>query len=234
MQVHVYIGFSSGYVVEGNRLHGDPCIFRSLYAQLKMDLSTEEGDSGVCYDSFTVFTPLPMPPSLLAESSDLHGLGPIFRMAQSPYVEAQLEAVKNLCDLSNEDSIRAQMGALGCISVLMELLRSSPSEWVQQLALLTLANLSDCMECHNRIIECGIPAMLLGLCCDGNYKTAEVRVLAAYILSNICGQEAALVAGVIGSQELEAWLPTVDALTDDRVRLHCERARDCLAQCVCV
>jgi hypothetical protein len=229
MQVHIYAGFSNGYVIEGNRLQGDSSLFRSLYSQLKMDLSTEEGDSGVCYDSFTVFTPLPMPPSLLAESSDLHGLGPIFRMAQSPYVEAQLEAVKNLCDLSNEDSIRAQMGALGCISVLVELLRSSQSEWVQQHALLTLANLSDCSECHNAIVECGITSTLLNLCRDGDYQTAEIRVLGAYILANVCSQNAVKVASMIGAQALGAWLPTVDNLIDERVRLHSSRARDLLS-----
>lgn len=232
MQVHIYAGFSNGYVVEGNRLQGDSSLFRSLYSQLKMELSTEDGDNGVCYDSFTVFTPLPMPPALLPESSDLHGLGPLFRMAQSPYVESQLEAVKSLYDLSNEEGLRVQMASLGCVSVLVDLLHVSQSEWVQQYALLTLANFSDSRECLKIIVESNVLVTLLSLCCDGSYQTAEIRMLGAYILANVCGHNAALVVDSIGQNVLGAWLPTVNNLKDDRVRLHCARAKDNLIVCL--
>jgi hypothetical protein len=232
-QVHVYAGFSSGYVVEGNRVSGDSCVFRSMYSQLKTELALEE-DNGVCYDSFTVFTPIPNPPALLATSSDLHGLGPIFRMAQSQFAESQLEAARTLCELSNDESMRLQMVTLGCVQVLMELLSVGHSEWVQQHALLALANLSDCCECRYAFFEIGAALMpvILGLCCDGSYHTAEVRKLGAYILANVSSHAATSVASLIGTQSLATWMPTVDMICDERVRLHSSRARDNLSVCV--
>lgn len=230
LQIHIYAGFTSGYVLEGNRLNGDSPLFRSLYCQLKSDLSTEEE---VCYDSFTVFTPLPAPIELLTASSDLHGLGPVFRMAQSPYVEAQLEAARALSEYSNEEGMRSQMVHLGCIPVLMELLSNShSSEWVQQHALMAIANLSDCCECHVAIIESGLVPTLLNLCCDGTYQTSEIRVLGAYILANLSSYAATEVTTLIGAPALAAWCSTVDHLNDERVRLHSCRARDNLVVCV--
>jgi len=247
--VHVYAGFSSGYVVEGNRLNGDSALFRSLYSTLKMDLAPEDVvpgvGGGVSYDSFTVFTPLPAPFAFLPASTDLHGLGPIFRMAQSPYQEAKLEAARTLCEYSAEEGMRLQLVQLGCIPVLMDLLQcansslqnvlthSAAAEWLQQHALMALANLSDgCCKCKKSIIESGIAASLLNLCCDGTYQTAEIRMLGAYILANITGHCGATVASTIGSQALTSWFATVDKLTDERVRLHSSRARDNLIVCI--
>jgi hypothetical protein len=228
-QVHIYAGFVNGFVVESNRLAGDSSSFHSLFAQLKTDVS-EDGSRGVCYDSFTVFTPLPTPYELLESSTDLHGLRPIIRMAQSEFVDAQLEASRTLCQLSNEESLRSQLVELGCVPVLIELLSNGQSEWVQQHALLALANLSDCCDCRQALLSTGtvlIP-MLLGLCCDGTYHTAEVRVLGAYIFAILCNHYVAVVAACIGRDALETFIMSVDGLVDERVRLHASRARDCL------
>lgn len=211
-------------------MNGDSSLFRSLYGQVKAELSTEDNDAEVCYDSFTVFTPLPAPLELLSDDSDVNGLGPIFRMAQSPYVEAQMDAAKTLCEYSSEESIRAEMVRLGCIPVLMQLLSNAhSSDWVQQHALLAIANLSDCCDCHSAIVDSGLVPVLLNLCRDGTFETAEIRVLGAYILANLSeGQHVVQVASLLAGAALTAWAAGADNLMDERVRLHSQRVRESL------
>jgi hypothetical protein len=179
------------------------------------------------YDSFSVYTPLPSAPSLLAESSDAFGLGPIFRMAEEPFLESKVEASRTLCDLSVDESLRSQLCEAGCVPVLRDLI-SCDSQWAQHHAIASLANLSENPQCQESIIEAGVLPVLLSLAVNGSYQSAELRRLAVYVLANVSSSLATRVVTELGKTELSTWSTTVESLADERLRIHAIRARDSL------
>jgi hypothetical protein len=185
------------------------------------------------YDSFSVFTPLLAPPSMLPESADKQGLGPIFRMARSPFVDAQVEAARTLADLTAEESIQPALCEEGTVELLRDLLSSSCSEWAQHHAAVALANLSDCRQCQRAIIDSGVLPVLLSLAVDGPYQSAEIRRLAVFVLANVSSLMAEQVLKSLGhvaghahsAPALVSWMSGVDGIVDDRVKFHAVRAK---------
>lgn len=228
LQLHVYTGFTSGHIVEANKLNGDSSLFRSVYSQVKSELLAGSDELSFDYDSSTVFTPLPIPPSILTENPDTFGLGPIFRMAQSQFLESQTEASRTLCDLSMEESLRQSLCESGCVPILRELLLST-SEWAQHHATVALANLSDCWECQEYIVNGNVLPILLNLGSDGAYQYSEIRILAVYILANVSSRLASQVIAAMGRGEVNTWVTAVDGFADERLKLHGVRAREALA-----
>jgi hypothetical protein len=188
---------------------------------MKSDLDASDGFE---YDSSTVFTPLPMPTCILSESNDTCGLGPIFRMAESQFIDSQLEASRTLCDLSADENMRESMCELGVVSVLRQLLASS-NDWVRCHAAVALANLSDSWTCHESIIEGDVLPLLLHLGLDGHYQCHEIRVLAVYVLANVSSSCASAVISTVGQAAVCDWFRTIDEdNTDERLKLHAHRA----------
>jgi len=225
-QFHIYSN-SREYIVEGNKLMGDSALFRSLYSQLKSSvLALNATETFNEYDSFAVFTPLPTPPALLVDCADSQGLGPILRMAQQPFMEAQVEAARSLCDLSVEVELRPQMCEMGCVEVLRDLIAHSSSEWAQQHAIACIANLSEVPACHGSIIASGVVSVLLSLAVDGPYQSAELRRLAVFIIANLSANVAQHLVNALGPREVSGWVNTVDSLVDERLRIHAIRARE--------
>jgi hypothetical protein len=176
-------------------------LFRNLYSQLKSEINASDEFE---YDSGTVFTPLPMPTCILSDSTDTCGLGPIFRMAQSQFIDSQMEASRTLCDLSADENMRESLCQLGCMPVLKQLLEC-PCEWVQHHAAVALANLSDSWTCHEHIIQADILPVLLALGREGHYQYKELRVLAVYILANVSSSCASVVIQRIGPETVASW-----------------------------
>ena len=228
LQISIYEGFREGYLIELHRLNGDSSLFRSLYLQIKADLIPSLDEISSAYDSFTVFTPLPCPPSILPYSDDLQGLGPIARMATSPLADSQLEAARTLCELSADEDMRVHLAALGFVDVLMQVFERSDSWWAQQHAMVALANLSDHTDCLPSLLPLAVLPML-NLLSTTDFESSHLRILAAYILANLCAAFASEVVQIASENVLRAWLSRVMCTdADDGLRLHSMRAWESL------
>ena len=157
----------------------------------------------------------------------------IFRMAKEPTMEAQLEASRMLCDLT-ADSAGRQYAVVenGCLVVLKDLIDHSVSEWAKQHAMFALANLSDAKVFEGDIIRAGLLPLLLKYATDGPFNTAEMRRSAVHILATLCDGYSSEVAKALGKASLSTWMSSVDAIKDDKLKLHASRARTQLTKAV--
>ena len=163
------------------------------------------------YDSFAVFTPVAIPQCILPDNDDFGGLGPIFRMAKGPNVEAQVEGARCLCDLSTEEGMRQPLCKHGGLDVLQQLL-SVDNEWAVHHAAIALANLSEDVACHENIINTKLLPLLSTLGLKKEFQFIELRLLSIHILSNLMSRHRAKVISAVGLPCIENWL-TYDAST---------------------
>ena len=83
----------------------------------------------------------------LSDEDIVSSLRSIIEMANEPFMEAQLEAARMLCDLSQHEDMQQALRESGGIEVLVRLLNHG-FEWCRQHAVLALANLSSAQCCQ--------------------------------------------------------------------------------------
>lgn len=77
----------------------------------------------------------------------INALKPILSMAMSEHLDARVEAVKMICDLSGQLDLQSSLCAAGCIEILMELMTVEYG-YCCQYAVCALANLSSSRSCQ--------------------------------------------------------------------------------------
>lgn len=90
--------------------------------------------------------PLPAAEQLPMEDA-INALKPILSMAMSEHMDARVEAVKMICDLSGQLDLQSSLCAAGCIEILMELMTVEYG-YCCQFAMCALANLSSSRSCQ--------------------------------------------------------------------------------------
>lgn len=222
-QICIYSDFSSGYIIEMHRLSGCGITCQHLFHEVVDALN---GQSCRADDVFSAVAPLQAVEPLSDEEA-LAALEPLIEMASEANVEAQLEAARMLCDLSENEGMEFGLLQSGGIQALVSLLARG-SEMTRQHAVLALANLSSSQHCQEAIIDAGVLPVLICLATDGPYSSAGMRREGARLLANLSDRLAARVVAVLGRDMVCKWMAGVDTLTDASLRVHALRARSSL------
>jgi len=225
-----------GYLVEAQRLHKDSCgfTFKTVFNAIKRsidqtylsptstvdlsDISHSAAIDGIDFSSIELSTCSQLTDGEIAES-----IRQVLDMAREKSEQAQLEACRILCDLSDEPEIRQRMADTDCVKTLVDVLKCN-RVLVQQHAVLALAQLSSCQKCVTAIIDAGAMPSLLSLACNGPYFTAAMRRESARIIANVAREKAAEAAMAVGQTELDAWSSRISDLNDVVIRERSQRA----------
>jgi len=240
MQVAIYSTDDQGvHIIECNRLSGDHGPFNEAYRGLKSAfvVVVEQPSlrrQSTIRDSFASnMGPIPCHECLSDEDAK-KALQPILSFALSEFVEDQIEASRMLCEFSNDETLQQILCDAKTLRVILHLTQELSPVSARQNAFMTLANLTTQHgPCQEAIIEAGVLPVLLELVCNGSYETAELRREGARALANLSCRLAPHIWNKIGEESLMAWFTTIDALADERVKLHAMAARDSL-RLVCV
>lgn len=231
-EFNVFKGNMGSYVVEGNRLCGDNFPFNGVFRSVKSKFSGEP-----CSPKSVVnFQCTPMPESAceLSESEINDAIMPVIAMASSGIYESQVNAAQIFCDLSLQENMHEVLCRRECVTALVDLSRVEFNSCNQH-ALCALANLSCSWSCQEVVREdADFLQQLLQLCRCGCHNTAEMRRECARMLANLCSSKpcAIKILQTLGENTICRWMDTVDGLSDERLRLHAQRAKDALSTCL--
>jgi len=235
MQVAIYSTADQGaHIVECNRLSGDHGPFNEVYRALKAAfvVAAEHPSlrrQSTIRDSFASnMGPIPCQECVSDEEAKL-ALQPILAFASSKFVENQIEASKMLCDFSHDETLQQILCDEMTLRAILRLTQEDMPLCARRNAFMALANLSTQHgPCQEAIIEAGVLPVLLQLVSNGSYETAELRREGARALANLSTRLASEICNQVGEDSLKAWFGSIDALADERVKLHAMVARDSL------
>lgn len=231
-QMFVYHKNSNEYIVEGNRLLGDGFSFRSIFQQVKSQLSSVTDDSHR-YNDISNSTQIPyfVDDELSDDTLQSDCFESIFRMAKESTIEAQLEASRMLCDLTADTSgMQQAVVDNGGLTILKGLIESSFSDWAKQHAMFALANLADAKIFETAIMKENLLPLLIKYATDGPYNTAEMRRSAVHIIATLCDSCPSEVVKSLGKSFIINWMNTVDSIHDEKLKLHACRAKTLLSK----
>jgi len=118
-------------------------IFQTIYSEIKRQVT---GSSVRVSDVKSLGFPMEVSEPL-SDEDVISSLRSIIEMANEPFMEAQLEASRMLCDLSQHEDMQQALRESGGIEVLVRLMDHGV-EWSRQHAVLALANLSSAQCCQ--------------------------------------------------------------------------------------
>jgi hypothetical protein len=229
-EINVYKRSGGELVVEGNRLSGDSYAFINIYKSL-LNLF-------VPCELKEVARLLPIPDSICDVDSEAidESIDSVLSMANSGIGEAQVGASQIFCDIFQRTHATHLISKLTeCIASLVHLV-DVEFQSCNQHAVCALAQLSSTHSGQEVLMrDERFLHTLLPLCSDGSYSTMEMRRECARLLANIScsGQEHARhVLTSAGAQNIQAWMESVDSLRDERLRVHADRAKMCLTECI--
>lgn len=232
-EFNVYKNDCGSFIVEGNRLCGDSFPFSTIYRTIRGKFIEDLNVSPTSVMNFQ-FIPLPESAVELSSSEIADAVNPILAMASSQVCESRLTAAQILCDLSLQQNMLEHLCQEECVSALVKLVHVE-FNYCNQHAVCALANLSSSRSCQEILLKDKILLQqLILLCTNGTYCTAEMRRECARLLANLCSSRSGAVNFMqqLGKEEVGRWLLAVDDLTDERLRLHADRARSTLQSCV--
>lgn len=153
----------------------------------------------------------------------------VLSMAQEHNENSQLEAVRILCDLSDEPAIWHQMSEAGVVEALSVMIKNQDRLLVRQNSVIALAQLSGHVDCVLKIISSGALPTLMKIASNGMYQTACLRREAARVIANVADMRAKETMAYMTSEvntefPMDAWEKHIGTLTDPRVKERCERA----------
>lgn len=232
-EFNVYKNGNGSYIIEGNRLCGDSFPFSTIFRSMRSKFADEVCSSPTSVMNFQ-FIPLPETALELSSTEIAEAVTPIIAMAASGKCESQVNAAQIFCDLSLQQNMLEVMCQPECINALVSLCRVE-FDYCNQHALCALANLSSSRSCQEVLIHHeAFLQQLLQVCCNGTHNTAEMRRECARLLANLCSAKssAVRVVQVVGEDDVTRWLDSVGDLSDERLRLHAERAKNSLHTCM--
>ena len=246
LKIRIYYDGKSAHVVEAQRMQGDAFAFYYLYRDIRSLFVPPENDT--CYwaaperlkdltaasiiegqglDVSASVSPDLSDSSQLTEEEIMAALKSVVLMTKDIYEAGRLEACRILCDLAYQVEIRHHMRDAGCINALADLFKIS-GEMIRQHVVAALADLSECQECQEAIIDSGMLPLLVDLAVDGPYFTGGMRRDSARALANIAERRPERVLDCVGREKLSRWFTTVDSLEDQRLKHIAARACDCV------
>lgn len=233
-EFNVYKNGDGSYLIEGNRLCGESFPFSTLYRTLRTSFSDDINSSP---KSVTNFQFIPLPESVVELSSEevMEAVAPVLAMADSGKLESQVTAAQIFCDLSLQQNMNEVLCQQNCISSLVGLTKVE-FNYCNQHAVCALANLSSSRSCQEVLLRNDkFLVSLLHLCCLGDFNTAEMRRECARLLANVCSSSSSCAAKfvqAVGEEEVSRWCSSVATFTDERLKLHAERASGALRACL--
>lgn len=233
-EFNVFTNGVDSHIIEGNRLCGDGFPFSSIFKSVRSKFSPNDLCSSP--SSVTNFQYIPLPDTLPELTCDevADAVAPVLAMAGSRKYESQVNAAQILCDLSLQQNMQEVLCETESICALVNLCRND-FDCCNQHAICALANLSSSRNCQETLLRDGnFLQHLMQLSCDGTFHTAEMRRECARILANVCAVQANAVTmlQVVNCEEMTQWLGSVDAIKDERLRLHAQRAKHALHSAV--
>ena len=214
------------FLVEGNRLSGESAPFHNFYDKVKCSLTNSEPQQRA--------RPIPLPAAeQIPMEEAVSAMKPILSMAISLHLDARVEAVKMICDLSVQMDLQSSLCAAGAIEILMELITVDYG-CCNQFAMCALANLSSSRSCQEILLKGGSQFLqvLFGMITDGPYHTAEMRRECARTLANLCRNHSKKIISTVGMDGVSSWISSVDSLKDERLKLHARRAQMNMEACM--
>ena len=217
------------YVIEGNRLSGDGFVFTEIYQAIRC----------LIMQSFEEVSPYLLPNPGFDETTvdDMESaIDSVLAMAESGIAEAQLGAAQIFCDIFSREAVPQGDKLRKCITSLVKLTQVD-FQFCNQHAICALAQLSSSRSSQEVLShDKEFLTNIMKLCADGNYNTIGMRRECARLLANLScssGSNAGAwqVIDCAGVDCVESWLKKVDALKDETLRLHANRAKDALAKC---
>jgi len=156
----------------------------------------------------------------------------VVSMATCGVGEAQVSAAQILCNLCNDQTKHTTLLQSGCVPALVRLMNVE-FQSCNQHAICALTHLSSSRNCQEVLMrDRSFLQTLLPLCSDGNYNSIEMRRECARLLANLSCGGAREVVRSAGEQRVEAWLQSVEGLKDERLRVHADRAKGFLSDCI--
>lgn len=155
----------------------------------------------------------------------------------SPYIDSQEEALKQLFQISMQGEYVHQLHELNIIQALKQYICSDVSLeskkkiscddiYRKQWGLLVLCNLSESLAYQSDISSCGLVPYLFNMCNDGEYHSYDGRCASARILANITSQNNSLLSQQCDESILRSWMESIDAIQNQKIRIHAERAKE--------
>ena len=232
-EFNVFKNGSGSYIVEGNRLFGEGFPFSGVFRTIKSKFTGEPCKSPKSVVNFQC-TPLSDSAMELSDSEINDAIIPVLAMAESSVYESKVNAAQILCDLSQQENMLEVLCRKECVDALVNLSRVEFHHCSQH-ALCALANLSSSWSCQELLREDETFLLqLLQLCRCGCHNTAEMRRECARLLANLCSAKpcAMKIFQSVGESTICRWMDTVDDFSDERLRLHAQRAKDALSTCL--
>jgi hypothetical protein len=232
-EFNVYKNGLGSYIVEGNRLCGDSFPFSTMFRALRSKFTDDACSSPKSVLNFQ-FIPLPEAALELSPSEIEEAVVPILSMVASGMYESQVNAAHIFCDLSLQQDMLEVLCQPRCINALVTLSRVE-FNYCNQHALCALANLSHSRSCQEVLLsDESFLRSLMQHCCNGTYNTAEMRRECARLFANLCQAKTSALKfyQVVGQDDVTQWIDSIDDITDSRLHLHAERARQSLLSCL--
>jgi hypothetical protein len=232
-EFNVFKNGGGSYIVEGNRLFGEGFPFSGVFRSIKAKFT---GDVCLSPKSIVNFqcTPLSESSFELSDSEINDAILPVIAMAESSVYESKVNAAQIFCDLSQQENMLEVLCRKECINALVGLSRIEFHHCSQH-ALCALANLSTSWSCQEALRDDEtFLQQLLELCRCGCHNTAEMRRECARLLANLCSAKpcAMKIFQSVGESTICRWMDTVDDFSDERLRIHAQRAKDALSTCL--
>lgn len=241
------------FIIECNRMKGDPGVFRRVYATLQEELA--EVGEGACSSSSsgpssvtTGGVPGMGRNSSVANGSPVHfddyadeadeatqkaTIKLMVEMATETRQEARLLAAQFFCDLTADEhmSTSTLCASPACLAALIRLTQGPANlhgeEAIKYAAVLAISNLSRSnMATKTAIIDAGILPVVLAAITNGTHKDAHMRRECASILNSLSvGPLAKKVVSVLGYSVVNNLFSAIDDLKDERMKLYAQMAR---------
>lgn len=224
----------AAFIVEANRVRGDSKPFMKFFKEFKAMLTTIAAPVKKTGSMFLS----PLPSQIVTDEQFLSGIKPIFTMSTEPFMEARLEGVKMLCELSSHET--ALLGLEECrtqIVCALERLASDEMDDVKQhgiMAVSNFINLVDIPDYKTGIIaSSSLLGQLLEFAEDASYPVYDsihARRECAYILHKLFEFNAVATTRSleqsVGPQRLAQWLNSHAIVSDTRLKNYIASARD--------
>lgn len=239
-------GQGQGLVVELQRLHRDSCgfVFKQLYETIRRHVTSSDASPVSTADITEQITDAHGLAGIDVRSIELsscsqpseeevaQSIRQVVTMADASNGEqAQLEAARILCDLSEEQEIHQQMVDAQCLETLVSMAHSE-HQLIRLHAVIALAQLSVHVDCVLKIIATGtaLPLLMkiaLSTPTVSAYLTASMRREAARVIENVARFKPTQAMASLQTHALdqfEAWPKEISEVADPMIRDRCQRA----------
>ena len=221
-QVHIYSSDNDdGYIVEINRLSGDPILFKSIYMKLEESVKESRVVEKSIFETLSDFSSHESIPD-----SDIEiALKPVMNMLTSELLDSQRTGTSIICSLSSHDDMQQPLCDFGFIKILLKLI-DSPDSTVYRHVIFALGNLSSSPACQEAMLSVNLIKMLIEMTGNGPYQSAPLRKEAVRIFANLASRYPKQILSAVGGDTLSKWVNNIDNVFDVKLKIHALNAKE--------